>query len=75
MAIDFICTSNSFIVKDGATEYLKVESDGTVKIKTLRLDVITSTTALSGSASLPSGPVGFITVNIGGTDRKIPYYG
>jgi hypothetical protein len=40
----------------------------------VRIDGATSTTASSGSATLPSRPVGFLTVNIGGTDRKIPYY-
>ena len=33
-----------------------------------------SGTATSGSASLPNNPVGFISVNIGGTDYLMPYY-
>jgi hypothetical protein len=33
-----------------------------------------SETAQSGSATLPSNPVGFISVNIDGNDYKIPYY-
>ena len=30
--------------------------------------------ATSGSANLPSNPVGFLSVNINGSDYKIPYY-
>lgn len=33
-----------------------------------------SGTATSGNATLPSNPVGFISVNIGGTDYLMPYY-
>ena len=33
-----------------------------------------SATAVSGSATLPNNPVGFISVNIGGTDYLMPYY-
>jgi hypothetical protein len=34
----------------------------------------TSTTATAGSATLPSNPVGFLDVVIGGTSFKFPYY-
>jgi len=40
----------------------------------VRLDVTTDTTATAGANTLPANPVGFIEVNIGGTNRKIPYY-
>jgi hypothetical protein len=40
----------------------------------VRLDVTTDTTATAGAETLPANPVGFIEVNIGGTNRKIPYY-
>lgn len=40
----------------------------------VRLDVNTSIVATAGSVTLPSNPVGFIVVNIQGTDIKIPYY-
>ena len=33
-----------------------------------------SETASNGSATLPNNPVGFISVNIGGTDYLMPYY-
>lgn len=33
-----------------------------------------STEAFAGDATLPSNPVGFISVNIDGNDYKIPYY-
>ena len=34
----------------------------------------TTTSAGAGSAILPTRPVGFLEVNIGGTTRKVPYY-
>jgi hypothetical protein len=34
----------------------------------------TGTTATAGAATLPANPVGFITVSIAGTSRRIPYY-
>jgi hypothetical protein len=37
-------------------------------------NITTSTSATTGANTLPANPVGFITVNIGGTNRKIPYY-
>jgi len=33
-----------------------------------------ATSASAGSQTLPSNPVGFISVNINGTDYKVPYY-
>jgi hypothetical protein len=33
-----------------------------------------ATSATAGSQTLPSNPVGFISVNINGTDYKVPYY-
>jgi hypothetical protein len=34
----------------------------------------TSTTASAGAQTLPSNPVGFLNVQIAGTNRRIPYY-
>jgi len=34
----------------------------------------TAATATAGAATLPANPVGFVTVNVGGTARKIPHY-
>ncbi len=33
-----------------------------------------TTSATSGGTTLPSNPVGFLTVNVQGTNRKIPFY-
>jgi hypothetical protein len=44
-------------------------------VGTLRLDGGTSTSASNGGASaLPALPQGYITVDLGGSLRKIPYY-
>jgi len=39
-----------------------------------RLDNVSTATANAGAATLPANPVGFITINVDGTDQKIPYY-
>lgn len=52
---------------------LRVDGNSTLD-GTLRLDIVTATSATAGSATLPANPVGFIEVNINGTNRKIPYY-
>lgn len=51
----------------------RVDGDSTLD-GGLRLDIGTATSATAGSATLPANPVGFIEVNINGTNRKIPYY-
>lgn len=33
-----------------------------------------ATTATAGAGTLPAQPVGFITVYVNGTERKIPFY-
>lgn len=52
------------------------ENDATVVAGGIRINPSTtaSDTASAGSSSLPEAPVGFISVNIGGVDYKIPYY-
>ena len=52
------------------------ENDATVIAGGIRVNPSSaiSGTATSGSASLPNNPVGFISVNIGGTDYLMPYY-
>lgn len=35
---------------------------------------LSTTSAAAGSQTLPANPVGFLTLNIGGTARKVPYY-
>jgi len=41
----------------------------------VRIDDTTSTTATAGTATLPTNPVAFLTLNINGTNYKIPLYG
>ena len=52
------------------------ENDATVVAGGIRVNPSSavSETAVSGSATLPNNPVGFISVNIGGTDYLMPYY-
>ena len=52
------------------------ENDATVIAGGIRVNPSSaiSGTATSGSATLPNNPVGFISVNIGGTDYLMPYY-
>lgn len=52
------------------------ENDAAVIAGGIRLNPAstTSNTATSGDGTLPEAPVGFMSVNIGGRDYKIPYY-
>lgn len=52
------------------------ENDATVISGGIRLNPAStaSNTATSGSSSLPEAPVGFLSINIGGVDYKVPYY-
>lgn len=69
------------------TTRIRLNADGTVSIGTtadvpqslfingdVRLDITTSTTATSGTRTLPGNPEGFIILNISGTNYKIPFY-
>ena len=40
----------------------------------LRIDNKTTTGATAGADTLPANPVGFLTLNLDGTNRKVPYY-
>lgn len=56
-------TSQMFAQLNGATrEFLLLSATGT------------TVGAAGGASALPATPTGYVTVNIGGTDRKIPYY-
>lgn len=52
------------------------ENDATVIAGGIRINPsgFVSNTASSGEAQLPEAPVGFLSINIGGVDYKIPYY-
>ena len=60
---------NDNITKVGNTDAVIVA--GGIRINP---SVAKSETAQSGNATLPSNPVGFISINIDGNDYKIPYY-
>ena len=75
------------IVKTSTAEALRVASSGNVGIGTaspgavlhvngtVRLDAATTTSATAGGASaLPATPAGYLTINVAGTDRKMPFY-
>jgi hypothetical protein len=76
--------------KRGGTTYFDVKASGqiigvtqkltgatpTVSAGEVGFGVTTATTvgAAGGAAALPATPVGYLTVNIGGTNYKVPYY-
>jgi len=51
-----------------------VGADLIIDANSFRLDTPVAATASAGAASLPANPVGFLTINIAGTNRKVPYY-
>ena len=57
-----------------APEIILTGATPTVTSGQLGLGVTTAATANAGSATLPANPVGFLTINLGGTVVKIPYY-
>jgi len=63
----------------GTNEYMSISTAGVVTIGTGTstthvLNTTVATTASAGAQTLPATPEGFVTININGTDRKIPYY-
>lgn len=67
-ADSWINTANNFGIGI-ATPGAKLHVNGTV-----RVDGQTATGATAGADTLPSNPVGFITINLDGTNYKVPYY-
>ncbi|HCA42333.1 MAG TPA: hypothetical protein DEP28_03680 [Bacteroidetes bacterium] len=76
-----------FNIGTNRTTRIRLNADGTVGIGTttdvpqslfingdVRLDATTSTSANSGSQTLPTNPEGFLLINISGTNYKIPFY-
>lgn len=55
--------SNKLHIDSGTNVAVRIDGSGN-----------TAATATAGAAALPANPVGFLIVNIAGTDRKIPYY-
>lgn len=76
-----------FNIGTNRTTRIRLNADGTVSIGTtadvaqsfyingdIRIDATTSTSANSGSQTLPANPEGFLLINISGTNYKIPFY-
>jgi hypothetical protein len=56
---------------------LRINADAkTVGANEISIGSTTATTvgAAGGASALPATPVGYLIINVGGTDRKIPYY-
>jgi hypothetical protein len=66
-------TSATTMVANGTVvaqfSYDSVDSTGA-----LALNIVSTNVASSGSATLPANPVGFMVVDLNGTNVKIPYY-
>lgn len=63
-------TDTSTLISFDTGGNVNLESGGTL----LFTNAVSTSSATAGANTLPSNPVGFLTVNIGGTNRKIPYY-
>lgn len=66
-------TSDRFVVQDSAAlDLFRVEGAGAI-----RFGQVASTTtapAAGGAGALPATPAGYMTINVNGTNRQIPYY-
>lgn len=49
-------------------------ADSTTPTHRLNISNASTVGAAGGASALPATPTGYITININGTDRKIPYY-
>jgi len=71
-------SGGNFIIRDhtDATSLATFDDFGNVTLAgTVAFPIgLSSTTATAGAQTLPANPVGFLTITIGGTNRKIPYY-
>lgn len=63
-------TDTSTLVAIGLNGNISLEAGGTLEFTLAQ----STPTAVAGVNTLPSNPVGFLTVKIDGTARKIPYY-
>jgi hypothetical protein len=61
-----------FVANNSTTDAMTLNANNTVTINTLNQP--TSANATFATASLPLVPAGYITVNLNGTNVKIPYY-
>jgi len=63
-------TDASSLVAIDATGNIDLQAGGTLKFTSGPI----TTSAVAGAQTLPANPEGFLTVNINGTNRKIPFY-
>lgn len=74
LAVDNFYVQNSLngdlVFATNATEFLRMTGAGVFSLSNMTL----AATATAGAATLPANPVGFLTLTINGTSRKIPYY-
>lgn len=63
---EWALASGSMLVKSG------LEIEGALRLPTSLVQV--AGTATGGAGVLPAAPVGFVVINLGGTDRKVPFY-
>ena len=62
-----------------ATELLIEPSDGSVNLQgggTIKFasSLSSSSASAGGATALPSAPAGYVTMSVGGTNRKFPFY-
>ena len=83
-----VLTNHAYILRTNNTDRITVAAAGNVTIAApssgtaltvsggLRVDAAVTTAAPTGGAAdaPPAAPVGYVTSNIGGTDRKIAFY-
>jgi hypothetical protein len=65
-------TADGFRLRLNGTEVFALDKDG--KIKYASANSSTTVGAAGGAAALPANPAGYVTMLVGGTAYKVPYY-
>ena len=69
-----IQSSSATTIAANGTVVAQFSYDSVDATGALALNIVSTNVANAGSATLPSNPVGFMVVNLNGTNVKVPYY-
>jgi len=62
-------------INTGTGDFTNVTTGNLTVENSMSLNLTTNVSATFATSSLPLVPEGYVTIAIGGVDKKIPYYG